>query len=152
MDFSPKKMVVGAILVVVALGLFLVLKPDSNNEETGAPQAAATLTGPTGTGTPVPEERKRPVPAPRPKVPLVEIKDGQPIGGIQELVAREGDSIRFAVKSDVFEEVHVHGFDESKPVGPGEPARFDFKAGFTGIFEVELENSAVPIMELQVNP
>lgn len=46
----------------------------------------------------------------------------------------------------------MHGFDVSKPVWPGEPAHFDFEAGITGVFEVELEISAVPIMELQVNP
>lgn len=64
----------------------------------------------------------------------------------------QGENVRFTVKSDIEEEVHVHGFDLSEDVGPGQPARFNFKPGFTGIFEVELEHSAVQIVELQVNP
>jgi len=152
MSFSPKKTVVGAILVVVALGLFLIIKPDeSKNEDPGTRETPVAVTGPSGATSAKPKT-KEPAPPRRPSAPVFEVKDGQPVGGVQKLEVNEGDDVRFTVKSDAEEEVHVHGFDVSEPVGPGKPARFDFKAGFTGIFEVELEHSAVPIIELQVNP
>jgi len=153
MNSSSKKTIVGAILVVIALGLFLIIKPDdSNNTDPGGREPSAVTTG-TSEATPTDlEEKGQPTPSREPRGLLVEVKNGQPVGGVQKLDVTEGDDVRFTVKSDVDEEVHAHGFDVSKPVGPGEPARFDFEAGFTGIFEVELENSAVPIIELQVNP
>ncbi len=153
MNFSPKKMVAGAVLVIVALGLFLVIKPDNSKDtDPGSQRPPAATTGAPGTTPTVPGKKKRPAPSRGPSGPVVEVKGGQPVGGVQKLDVNEGGDVRFTVKSDVDEEVHVHGFDVSKPVGPGKPARFDFEAGFTGIFEVELENSAVPIIELQVNP
>lgn len=151
MDFSPK-MIAGAIAVVVALGLFLALRPDDSNKgDSGAKTAPIGVTGTTGAAARS-EQRQKPAPRPERRIPTVKVKDGQPVGGVQKLEANQGDDIRFVVQSDVAEEVHVHGFDVSQPVAPGKPARFDFEAGFTGIFEVELENSAIPIMELQVNP
>jgi hypothetical protein len=60
--------------------------------------------------------------------------------------------VRFTVTSDVAEEVHVHGYDILKEVAPGAPARFRFEATFEGIFEVELERSGEPILELRVEP
>ena len=56
------------------------------------------------------------------------------------------------VTSDVADEVHVHGSNLSKPVGSGKPARISFKAVIEGIFEVELEELAVPIAKLEVRP
>jgi hypothetical protein len=54
--------------------------------------------------------------------------------------------------SDVEDEVHVHGYDVSKEVAAGGTAKFSFPAEITGVFEVELEQTAVPIANLQVNP
>jgi hypothetical protein len=65
---------------------------------------------------------------------------------------KAGDRVRFVVQADAPEEVHVHGYDISKDVGPGQNARFNFVADLEGIFEIELENSGVQIVELVVEP
>jgi hypothetical protein len=56
------------------------------------------------------------------------------------------------VRSDVADEVHLHGYDISRDVAPGKPAQFKFNASIEGIFEIELEHRAVEIATLTVNP
>ena len=81
-----------------------------------------------------------------------EIKDGEPVGGVQELTFTQGDEIRFQVDSDVADEVHFHGYDVGKDVEAGGSVTFDVPATDTGVFEVELEERVVPIAEITVNP
>ena len=64
----------------------------------------------------------------------------------------KGDRVVFVVTSDVADEVHVHGYDLSRDVGAGRPARIAFRATIPGRFEVELEDRRVPIAELTVTP
>lgn len=86
------------------------------------------------------------------QVPTVVVRDGEPVGGIQQLEYDAGEQIRFEVSSDVADEVHVHGYDLSRDVPAGGTVSFDFPAEIEGIFEVELEARATQIAELQVNP
>ena len=86
------------------------------------------------------------------KVPTVVVRDGEPVGGVEELEYDAGDRIRFEVSSDVADEVHVHGYDLSQNVAAGGTVSFDFPADIEGIFEVELEGRAEQILELRVNP
>lgn len=86
------------------------------------------------------------------EVPTIVVRDGEPVGGVQKLEYSAGDEIRFRVESDIAEEVHVHGYDLLKEVQPGGSVEFSFPADIEGIFEVELEQSAVQLIELQVNP
>ena len=72
------------------------------------------------------------------------VKDGQPVGGVQELTFTEGDDIRFRVESDVSDEVHFHGYDVGEDVEAGGSVEFDVPATITGVFEVELEERVVP--------
>ncbi len=85
-------------------------------------------------------------------VPTIAFEDGAPVGGITELEFDAGEQIRFRVKSDVADEVHVHGYDLSEQVAAGGTAAFDFPADIEGIFEVELEERVEQIAELRVNP
>lgn len=86
------------------------------------------------------------------KMPTIVIKHGKPVGGIRELTYNEGDQVRFRVKSDVAEEVHVHGYDLMKDVKAGGTVSFDFPATIEGVFEAELEGRKEQIIELRVNP
>jgi FtsP/CotA-like multicopper oxidase with cupredoxin domain len=61
-----------------------------------------------------------------------------------------GEKVRIRVEADRNEEVHVHGYDLSKDVGPGQPATIEFTADAPGLFEVELEEAALKLFELQV--
>lgn len=85
-------------------------------------------------------------------VPTIVVRGGEPVGGVAQLEYDAGEEVSFAVRSDVAEEVHVHGYDISERVPAGGTARISFPADIEGIFEVELEELGVPIAELQVNP
>ncbi len=82
----------------------------------------------------------------------IRVRGGVPVGGIARPRVDKGDRVVFVVTSDVADEVHVHGYDLSRDVGPGQPARIAFRATIVGRFEVELEDRRVPIAELTVNP
>jgi len=84
--------------------------------------------------------------------PKIVIKNGEPVGGVQELEYSAGDQIRFEVDSDVADEIHVHGYDLMKDVPAGGSVSFSFPAEIEGIFEVELEELGEQIAELRVNP
>ena len=61
-----------------------------------------------------------------------------------------GQKVRVRVEADHAEEVHVHGYDLKADVAPGKPAVIDFTADVPGVFEVELEESSLKLLELQV--
>ncbi len=85
-------------------------------------------------------------------VPTIVVRDGEPVGGVQELEFDAGEEVRFRVTSDAAEEIHVHGYDLSKEVPAGGTVEFAFPAELEGIYEAELEELGVQIMELRINP
>jgi hypothetical protein len=85
-------------------------------------------------------------------IPTIEVRNGEPVGGIRELEYSAGEEIRFRVESDVADEVHIHGYDLMEDVPANGTVDFDFPAEIEGIFEVELEGRKEQIAELQVNP
>jgi len=85
-------------------------------------------------------------------VTTVVVKNGEPVGGARELEYNEGEQVRFTVRSDVADEVHIHGYDLMKDVPAGGSVSFSFQADIEGIFEVELEEHREQIAELRVNP
>ncbi len=80
------------------------------------------------------------------------VENGEPVGGVQELEYQAGEEVRFTVRSDVADEIHVHGYDLMKDVAAGGAVSFSFPADIEGIFEVELEGRKEQIAELRVNP
>lgn len=86
------------------------------------------------------------------EVPTIEVRDGEPVGGVQTLEFSAGEEIRFRVSSDAAEEIHVHGYDIAKDVPAGGTIEFDFPAELEGIYEAELEGLGVQIAELRINP
>lgn len=87
-----------------------------------------------------------------PPFPTIEVVDGQPVGGVQQIETDKGEEIAFVIRSDVADHVHVHGYDLFEDVEAGGRARFSFEASIDGIFEIELEDRGVQIAELRVNP
>ena len=140
-----------AIAVAIAVVAVVVLASGGDDEElarTGA-QATATPTptetaepGATATETPTPT----PTPTPKPEPPLVTQ------GKVTKLRFTEGETVRFRVRADVTDEVHVHGYDLMKDIEPGKTITFSFPATITGIFEVELEDAGEQIAQLRVDP
>jgi heme/copper-type cytochrome/quinol oxidase subunit 2 len=101
---------------------------------TSAAEPATTTTGDTGaqtvqiavTGTKVQTAERRV------KVPL----DGK---------------VRLEVTADRADEVHLHGYDRKVDISPGKPAVLEFTADVPGVFEVELEEASLKLVELQVS-
>ena len=137
-----------AIAVLIAVIAVIVLSSSTGDEaETAAtPTPTATATAETGgAGTATPEPTPEPTPKPKPPPPLI----GP--GKVTELEFKEGEQVVFRARADGPEEIHVHGYDIEKEVGP-EPVRVSFPATITGIFEVELHGTGEPIAELRVDP
>lgn len=61
-----------------------------------------------------------------------------------------GEDVTLDVTSDVAEEVHVHGYDKTLDLEPGETASLTFTADIPGVFEVELEGAGTLLFELEV--
>lgn len=85
-------------------------------------------------------------------VPTIVVRDGEPVDGVEELEFSAGEEVRFRVSSDKAEEIHVHGYDLAKDVPAGGTVEFAFPAELEGIYEAELEELGVQIVELQINP
>ena len=126
----------------IAVALFVVLSGDDDDAtESGAATTTQTEAQPADGGQ-----------EPKPEIPTIEVKGGEPMGGVQELAFSSGDRIRFRVTSDAPAEVHLHGYNVMMDVEPGRPVTFDVPANIEGIFEVELEETAVQIAEVEVSP
>jgi heme/copper-type cytochrome/quinol oxidase subunit 2 len=63
-----------------------------------------------------------------------------------------GNTVLLKVKSDVADEVHIHGYDLVSAVEAGGSTDFEFVADASGIFEVELEDAHLVLVELEVGP
>jgi hypothetical protein len=84
---------------------------------------------------------------------IVVSKGGHPVGGIRPLTYNKGEQILFKVKVPFAEEVHLHGYDVMKDVGPGGgTVTYDLPASIEGVFEAELEGRKEQIIEMTVNP
>jgi len=78
------------------------------------------------------------------------IKGGKPVGGIQRATVKKGQKVAIVVHSDVADEVHVHGYDLHKDVDAGGTVRIVFPATIAGVFEAELEDRKLQIIEFTV--
>lgn len=103
--------------------------------------ATTTSTAPASTPT---------APARQPETITIRVVGGKPEGGIARPKVDKDDKVVLTVRSDIADEVHLHGYDISRKVTAGGTARIAFVAKIPGRFEVELEDSGVQIAELTV--
>ncbi len=142
----------GAIALVVVL--FVVLNGDNSNDSSSTTATTQQAGGAGGTGKENANGDGKPAqttPQLKPPVTIV-VRNGKPVGGVRRLEYKKGDHVRFVVRSDVSDEIHVHGYDRTNLVNAGGTARFDFKANLEGVFEIELEDRKQQIAELRVTP
>lgn len=62
-----------------------------------------------------------------------------------------GETVTLRVRSDVADHVHLHGYDVFQDVDAGETAELTFEADIPGVFEVELEDAGIQLVELEVS-
>ena len=134
---------IAAVIAIVAVILLA-----GGGDETEEPANSASTATPTATATAdgTAEVTATPTPTPKPKPPLLQA------GNEKALTFEEGETVRFRVRHDEAEEVHVHGYDISKDLEPGKTETVSFKATITGIFEIELEHSGTLLAQLKVVP
>jgi hypothetical protein len=87
-----------------------------------------------------------------PAVFSITVSGGKPAGGIKQIKVNKGDTVNLVVKSDVADEIHIHGYDFHKDVKAGGTVRFKFPATIDGSFEIELEGRKQQIAALAVEP
>jgi hypothetical protein len=145
-------LLIGAGLAAVVV-LFLVLRPGGDDDETATPATTAAETAATET-TERPGQTVIETEAATTEEATIRItiRGGTPVGGIRRASVKQGRQVRFVVRADVADEVHVHGYDLMRDVAPGKPAQIFFRATIPGRFEVELEDRGLHIAELQVRP
>lgn len=148
-------------LAAVALVVGFVIAQRSGDDDSDDATATATQTvaetagaetGAADAAEPGAADDAGPPEEPEPKPPLVRVEGQQPVGGVQELVFHQGDVVDFRVRSDVDEELHVHGYDVTKALPAGKAVRVRFPADIEGRFEVELHGAHVQVARLEVQP
>lgn len=87
---------------------------------------------------------------PEPKTVEIAYRDGEVQVERSPVMVTLGEQVVLEVGSDVADHVHVHGYDLMTEVGPGGPSTLEFTAELPGVFEVELEDAGVRLVELQV--
>ena len=148
MGSNGARALVAVLAVGVAIVLFVVLSGGDDSSSTTSATSTTTAAD-TGGGEDKPGEPDNPA---EPDVPVIEVKGGQPVGGVQDLTFKSGEDIRFDVTSDEAHEVHFHGYDVSEEIAAGGKVSFDMPADIEGVFELELEDTVTPIAEVTVEP
>ena len=80
----------------------------------------------------------------------VTLADGRVSGDPGRVPVDAGEQVTLAITSDVADEVHVHGYDVTADLVPGQPAELTFPATIPGVFEVELHEAGTVLLTLQV--
>jgi hypothetical protein len=133
-----------AALAVAVVAVVVAVASGSGDDDGQAAQTTQTTqtqpeTGENGAQTETEGQTEEPhetVPA-EPQATRIQIRGGQVVGGPADIKVTKGDQVLIVVSSDAPDDIHLHGYDIEKPVEPGKPARFKFKAGIEGIFEME---------------
>lgn len=79
------------------------------------------------------------------------VTGGARSAGPERVEVAAGEPVRLVVTSDTAEEVHVHGYDLTLPLEPGEEAVLEFTADLPGVYEVELHGSGGLLAQLRVS-
>jgi FtsP/CotA-like multicopper oxidase with cupredoxin domain len=139
------------LAAIVAIVAFLVLRPEDSDDD--EPQRTNPTAQPEPTTTTPTETGPAPTATPKePEVPLIRVRGGRPVGGVQTIDAEEGETVRFRVQTETPQEVHLHGYDLTESTTSSRPAEFRFEADQTGIYELEIHSTHTQIGELKVEP
>jgi hypothetical protein len=172
MDKKQRLVMLGIAAVIAAVAVVFALTSGGDDDGDKDSSTAAQTTTDTGTGAgdagdtagdggataPAPDDdsaettTEAPAEPAGPEVTVINVEGGEPVDGVKKINVKKGDTIAVTVVADAAEEVHLHGYDVAKDVGPGEKARFRQKADIEGVFEMELEHSGVQIASITVEP
>ena len=80
----------------------------------------------------------------------VTVRNETVMGGVRRADIRRGSRVVIVVEAPDRDRVHVHGYERYVSVEPGSPSRLAFRATTSGSFEVELEESGLLLVTLDV--
>jgi len=129
-----------AVAVVALTGMYLMARPPA----------------PAGPPAPVAQAPVAAAPA-APAEPVTarefefEVAQGK-VTGPPQLQVNQNERVILRVRSDVADELHVHGYDLSAPLPAGEQVSLTFVAGRSGRYEVELHGAHRDLGALEVQP
>ena len=115
----------------------------------GCAGTAAALLLAAGCGTAPREPADAPAPG-RTVVVDAEVAGGQVRSGTDRVAVPLGGHVRYQVRSDRPDELHVHGYDEAAELAPGRVGVVEFTADVSGVFEAELHRSGLSLPSLEV--
>jgi FtsP/CotA-like multicopper oxidase with cupredoxin domain len=150
MNNNARTLALVAAAAALAITAFLVLRPSDDDTTTSSTTTTSAPAKTTTTGSSTTTTSSNPTTLP--DATVIHVVNGKPVGGVQKISVKKGDTIRLKVTSDKAGEIHVHGFDLEEEAGPGKPASFNFKADIEGRFTVESHVGDVQIGEISVNP
>jgi hypothetical protein len=152
---AAQRIAILVVAVVVLAGAFLLARGSDDEGEGESVRPAGEVTTEAGRGTTTPadggDEPARQAPPP-PRVETIRMRGRAPVGEPRTLEYESGDTVRLRFRSDVAEEVHIHGYDRYVQVPANGTARTRFKANAEGIFEIESHGSGELLAKLEVSP
>ncbi|HEV7452300.1 MAG TPA: hypothetical protein VGO16_13120 [Pseudonocardiaceae bacterium] len=94
-------------------------------------------------------------PAPAPVGPTshtisITIRGGQATGDTGRVTVPLGTPVTLAVTSDVADAIYVHGYDRKAKIPAGGTISVSFTTNASGVFDVELEESKLQLLQLHV--
>lgn len=140
----PALRVVRRVLLAAALGAVVGVLGSCGDGDQGQPTTTSAAPGTTTAPGEPPSTQAigREV--------AVEVRGGAVVGGPARVQARLGEHLRFVVRSDVADEVHIHGYDRRAEVTAGGQVTLELTADIAGRFEIELERRKLRLGELVV--
>jgi hypothetical protein len=79
------------------------------------------------------------------------VSGGKVTGDTPRAKVKKGQRVAIVVKSDVADEIHLHGYDKHVDVGAGGSATLVFVASIPGVFTVELESRSRELTKIEVS-
>ena len=140
---TPAALMLAAALALTACG--------GSDEETASPSASPSST-PSNASSPTPSAGETPVVEPDDaQVITLAVAGGQVTGDIDRVEVPLGTSVRLSITTDVADEVHVHGYEITRALTPGQAIQIEFVADQPGVFEIELHDDRKVLTRLQVS-
>ncbi len=132
-----RAMIIIPVLLLVLVGLFFVLRPDSPVTQESADTSEASTSESASDGQQ--EQRFG-----------LAIREGVMIP--DEITVGEGDEVRLRITSNEPLNFHLHGYDLEEEIEPDEPTELAFDATITGRFEIENEQTHEELGAFLVQP
>lgn len=123
--------------------------PPATSSAAAASAAPSTSSTPSTPNTPSPGEPS-PTAGTDAVVVNVQVSGGRVRPGLQTTKVKAGQKVTITATSDVADSIHVHGYDKTLDLPPGEAASVSFVADVKGVFEVETHETELLVAKLAV--